>query len=576
VCFLGISAILAGSLKAEIYEKSDVVKGELAQRVDAYFTRVVPFGFSGAILISKNNEIVLNKGYGLADRSRNIHNTSGTAFSTGSVTKQFTAAGIMKLEMLGKLNTSNPITKFFPEVPGDKKGITLHHLLTHTSGVVDGVGPDFVVAERDDTVRKILSEPLQFPPGEEFSYSNAGFSLLAAVIEIASESKYEGFLYTQLFKPAGMEFTGYRRPEWSKKTVAHWYVGERDNGTPLEKSYPYWNLLGNGGILSTTEDMLRWHQALLGEKVLSAVVKKKMFTPFLNDYGYGWDVLESDYGLLIQHDGGSSFGSSSEFRRFLDAGVVTMLFCNQGYGQVTLMEVVREKLNMLVFGGDVEMPPSVNAADPQSLERYTGVFSLPEGDSFRVSAHPDKLLLKPNGQEAVNALFALGPRAAGQYREWGKISAKVFESVIGGDYEPLFKILHNRQMREGPIKDLIEMRLKRYQPRTGKITDVVARLTMPVEFDGKTVGRTILELKGEKGRFYFGLLWEGDKNIGIEAVMGVPNLSIPFLPVSAQEFAGYHLELGKGFKVVFMESEEKVVALSVQTEGGSLVAKRTE
>ncbi len=556
--------------------QADVVKGELAQRVDTYFSRIVPFGFSGAILISQQGEIVLNKGYGLADRSLNIPNTSNTVFSTGSVTKQFTAAGIMKLEMLGKLKSSDPISKFLPEVPEDKKGITLHHLLTHTSGVVDGVGPDFVVAERDETVRKILNEPLQFSPEEEFSYSNAGFSLLAAVIEIVSESKYEDFMYTQLFKPAGMEFTGYRRPDWEKKTVAHWYVGDRDNGTPLEKAYPYWNLLGNGGILSTTEDMLRWHQALSGEEVLSAGVKKKMFTPFLNDYGYGWDVLESDHGLLIQHDGGSSLGSSSEFRRFLDAGIVTVLFCNQGYGQMTLMEVVRDKLNTLVFDGYMDLPPSVNSIDPQILEKYSGVYSLPGGGTIHVSTREDRLLIKPQGQEAVNALFSQGQEAAKQYDELGRISVEVFKSVLADDYEPLFKTLYNRERREQPVKDLIKLRLERYQNRTGAIKDVFARLTLSADLDGREAVQTIVELKGEKGSFYFGLFWKNNKNIGIAPAMGVPNLSIPFLPVTADRFAGYHLEFGKSFQVNFQESGGKIKALSIEKAEGPLIAKRSE
>jgi CubicO group peptidase (beta-lactamase class C family) len=560
--------------KAPIPTPDEVVKGDLAKRVDAYFSRIVPFGFSGAILVAKEGKILLNKGYGLAIRSRNIPNTSDTVFSTGSVTKQFTAAGIMKLEMLGKLKNTDPISKFFPDVPEDKKGITLHHLLTHTSGVVDGAGPDFVVAERDGTIRKILSEPLQFSPGERFSYSNAGFSLLAAVIELVSGETYEEFMYSQLFKPAGMEFTGYRRPDWSRKTVAHWYRGEKDNGTPLEKPYPYWNILGNGGILSTTSDMLRWHQALLGEKVLSAAVKKKMFTPFLNEYGYGWDVIESGRGLLIQHDGGSTLGSSSEMRRFIDAGIVTMLFCNQSFGQGTLMEMVRDKLNTLVFGGDLKMPPQVKAADPKSLERYTGEYAFSQGGAITVSRGEHGLSLKPKGQAAVNALFALGPETAKQHEQWGKTAAEVFKSAAAGDYEPLFATLAARERREGPVKDLVDMRMQRYHGRTGDIVDVLAPLTILSNLDGREAAMTIVELKGEKGSFYFSFYWKDGKNIGIAPSMGVPNLTIPFSWVSGHEFAGYHLEMEKSFRVSFQETEGRITGLSVSTAEGALTAKR--
>jgi CubicO group peptidase (beta-lactamase class C family) len=288
-----------------------VVKGDMAQKVDTYLSRIAPFGFSGALLISRDGKIVLNKGYGLALRSQGIPNTAETVFSTGSLTKQFTAAGIMKLEMTGKLNTRDPISKYFEDVPEDKQGITLHHLLTHTAGVVDAVGPDFVEALRDTTVKKILERPLQFPPGQRFSYSNAGYSLLAAVIEKVSGKTYEAFQREQLFLPAGMKNTGYRLPDWKGRVIAHWYVGDRDNGTPLEKPYPYWNLLGNGGILSTTGDMYRWHLALLGDKVLSESVKKKMFTPVENDYGYGWDILERDIRwAAARSSGGTSMPGS--------------------------------------------------------------------------------------------------------------------------------------------------------------------------------------------------------------------------------------------------------------------------
>ena len=365
----------------------EILEGELAKKLDTYLTRITPFGFSGALLAVKDGKVILNKGYGMAIRSENVPNTSETVFSTGSITKQFTAAGIMKLEMMGKLNTEDPITKYFENVPEDKKTITLHNLLTHTSGVIDATGMDFVVAPRDETMTKILDAPLQFKPGEEFSYSNAGFSMLAAVIEKVSGQGYEEFLNKNIFAPAGMNFTGYRMPKWDKKIVAHWYRGEKDNGTPLEKSYPYWNYLGNGGILSTTDDMYRWHRALLEDDVLSAAVKKKMFTPFLNEYGYGWDIIKREMGTLIQHDGGSTLGCSAEFRRYIDAKTVTMVFCNQSYNQQALFDAVRDQIEMLVFGGDVAIPPVVLASQPEKLLKFEGIYKLSTGGRRQKSCY---------------------------------------------------------------------------------------------------------------------------------------------------------------------------------------------
>jgi CubicO group peptidase (beta-lactamase class C family) len=529
----------------------EIVEGDLAKKLDLYLTRITPFGFSGALLTVKDGKVILNKGYGMAIRLENVPNTSETVFSTGSITKQFTAAGIMKLEMMGKLKTEDPITKYFKEVPEDKKAITLHNLLTHTSGVINFTGPDFEVAPRDETMRKILDAPLQFRPGEEFSYSNAGYSMLAAVIEKVSGQGYEEFMNKNIFTPAGMKFTGYRMPEWDKKVVAHWYGGEKDNGTPLEKDYPYWHYLGNGGILSTTEDMYRWHQALLGDNVLSAAVKKKMFTPFLNEYGYGWDIIEREMGTLIQHDGGSMLGCSAEFRRYIDAKTVTMLFCNQSYGQRALFDAVRDQIEMLVFGGDVAIPPEVLVPQPEKLKKCEGTYMLSTGGQLLVQAKDKNLVISAQGQDAISALFDPGNPDPVKYEELNKIAISVFEAALKGDYEPFGNVLANKQRRMKLVQELIEMRLRMYKPRTGEIQNVNSLGTLSSMFDGEKAAMTYVELKGEKGSLFFELYWQDNKNVGVGPTPPPGDMALPFLPVSETEFAGYRIDSAVGAKVEF-------------------------
>jgi CubicO group peptidase (beta-lactamase class C family) len=539
-------------------EKNEVVKGELGKKIDTYLSRITRFGFSGALLVAKDGEIILNKGYGMAIRSEDVPNTSETVFSTGSITKQFTAAGIMKLETQGKLNTNDPITKFFENVPKDKVGITLHHLLTHTSGVINYTGMDYEKAQQNETVRKILDAPLLFKPGERFEYSNAGYSLLAAVIEKVSGQSYEEFVHEQLFKPAGMKFTGYRIPQWDKKVVAHWYVGDKDNGTPLEKPYPYWNLLGNGGILSTTEDMYKWHLALLGNKVLSDAAKKKIFTPFLNDYGYGWDVLETERGTLIQHDGGSMLGNSAEVRRYIDAKVVTILFCNQSYDQRALFNVIRDKIETLAFGGDVTIPPSVVSLDPEELQKYEGIYSLPSGGRLEIKGKRGGLLLKPEGQDAISTLFF--PEADPELiKDLNKLSVSVFEAALEGNYQPFENVLHNKEERKVRVRQFIEMRLQRYKESTGKIHEVIANYTLPSSLDGEEAVLTYVQLKGEKGSIFFGLYWQNKKNIGVAPVMAIPEISIPFRLISGTEFNGYRLDMAKNIRISFVVDEKGTV-----------------
>ncbi len=178
IIFCLLISILALSCK-NVSEKGgkDIVKGDLGAKLDSYLTGLVPDKLAGSILVAKGGEIVLNKGYGMAIRSSNIPNSSESIIVIGSITKQFTAAGILKLEMQGKLSTNDPIIKYFTTVPPDKKDITLHQLLTNTSGLMnytgdDWINGDFEVALRDETVQEALDAPLLSAPGTEFHYSN--------------------------------------------------------------------------------------------------------------------------------------------------------------------------------------------------------------------------------------------------------------------------------------------------------------------------------------------------------------------------------------------------------------------
>jgi CubicO group peptidase (beta-lactamase class C family) len=579
VFFLIFALLVNCDSSSDKNSKREVVEGEVGKKLDTYLAKITPFGFSGALLVAKGGEVILNKGYGLAIRSDKTLNTSDTVFSTGSITKQFTAAGIMKLEMMGKLNTGDFLSKYIENVPEDKKGITLHHLLTHTSGVVDGVGDDFEKALRDETVGNVLDEPLLFEPGEEFSYSNAGYSLLAAIMERVSGQSYEEFMRSNIFKPAGMEFTGYRIPEWEKKVVAHWYVGEKDNGTPLEKPYPYWNFIGNGGILSTTMDMYRWHLALIGEKVLSNEAKEKIFTPFLNDYGYGWDVLDREMGTLIQHDGGSSLGCSAEMRRYIDAGVVTMLFCNQSYGREVLFEPIRDKIEELVFGGDVTFPPIVTTIDPEALKMYEGTFLLSGGGKFRVQSKGDVLRVNPDEQDAVNAMFNVKKADAEAFDQLRDLSEKVFNSALSGDFEEIGKLLYDRDRMLGFFREDITKILERHKKRMGEIKEVASRTALPFDLEEKESSQIFVELKGEKGSLYFDLIWRDSKIVGFGVTMRAPDLSVPFLPLTSNgdEFAGYHLDMARNFRINFLvEEDSQIMGLVVPNDDGPIEALKSK
>ena len=551
----------------------EVVEGDLGRRLDEYLTRIVPFGFSGAVLVARDGKVILNKGYGPAIRSEEIANTSETVFSTGSITKQFTAAAIMKLEMLGKLNTDDKIKRYLGGVPQDKVDITLHHLLTHTAGVLPSSGSDYTIAHRDTTVKKILDSPLEFTPGTRFSYSNAGYTLLAAIVEQVSGQPYEQFLNEQLFQPAGMKFTGYRMPDWDGRVVAHYYVGDTDNGTPLEREYPYWNLIGNGGILSTTDDMFKWHLALMGDGVLSEAAKAKLYTPFLNDYAYGWDVLESEHGTLIRHDGGSMLGNAAEIRRYVDAGVVTIVFCNAD-GEKVLFDGLRERIEHIVFGGEVWTPPAPVPLDPAELSKFAHVYNPESGGTFTVTEEGEGLRITPDGHGAMNVLaFPEFEDPSLLHNDLDERAYMLFDAVLRGDYG-MFRVELRDEERTERFKQFIETRLEKHRGQTGKIRQVHVFGTLPGHAPGEVL--TLVVLRGVSGgQVVFRLHWVQGELAGISATEAVEPVSMHLIPVSPTRFAGYNIGWGKGITIDFeVDRHNSVRSLTIPTAGEDIVAAR--
>lgn len=273
----------------------------LREKLDSYILTAVKAGFSGAVLVAKGGEVILHNGYGLADREKSIPVKKDTVFDIGSITKRFTRAAILKLEEQGKLKRSDPLTTFIDDVPVDKAGITIEHLLEHTAGLHEyhDTKGDFEEMDREKAVKTILNQKLRFEPGAREAYSNSGYTLLAVIIELVSGQSYQSFLKEYLFKPAGMNRTGfYRDPLWEEDEVAVGYEGR----TIGKKNSPYywphmtWALVGGGGMVASVGELHKWIQALEANKVLSEKAKEKMYDP---------------QGSPMAYAGGNDFGFSS-------------------------------------------------------------------------------------------------------------------------------------------------------------------------------------------------------------------------------------------------------------------------
>jgi CubicO group peptidase (beta-lactamase class C family) len=312
---------------------------ETTARVSAYLNKLEAVGFTGSVLVEIDGRKAVSRGYGFRNAPAKQKNTPDTIFDIGSITKQFTAAGILKLEMEGKLTISDKLTKYFPSVPADKSGITIHQLLRHIAGLPSVVGGDYDKISEDEFIGKVMQAPLKFEPGARFSYSNVGYSLLAIIIEKVSGQKYEQFLYENLWHPAGMEMTGYSRPVFDKEMIATGYKEDVEWGKPTGKEWggdaPYWHLKGNGGVLSTTEDMYKWHRALLTDNILSKEAKEKYYHPQLmpgeNEnpyYAYGWAIRKTPRNtILARHWRGRAtlefLGTLTEGNRDYRGGVLS-------------------------------------------------------------------------------------------------------------------------------------------------------------------------------------------------------------------------------------------------------------
>jgi CubicO group peptidase (beta-lactamase class C family) len=390
------------------------VRGPAGAALDAYLRRLEAFGFSGSVLVARRGQVLLDKGYGLADAETGAPYTPDTIFDIASVSKQFTAAAVIALEQAGKLRVEDKLVRFFPGAPPDKAGITLHQLLTHTAGLTDVLGAEYEPVSRDEMLRRLFAAPLVLPPGRHFRYSNAGYSLLAAVVEVVSGRPLGDFMRDRLFLPAGMRHTGFRLSFWDRRLLAHGTSLDGPWGTPLDHPWapdgPWWNLRGNGGVLSTTGDLYRWHLALAGDRVLASGERQKLITPYVPEghispsrYAYGWSIAPGPTGgRVASHTGGNGV-FETDFRRYLDDQAVLIASSNRAdYSAVSTAAHLENRL----FGLADPEPPAAASLQPERLRRCAGIYVLAGGERLRAAAADGGLHVSAEGPAGLALLLA--------------------------------------------------------------------------------------------------------------------------------------------------------------------------
>jgi CubicO group peptidase (beta-lactamase class C family) len=545
VCLFGL-LLLAGAAPAQ---EEGTVAGALGAELDRYLRGLESFGFAGAAVVARDGAVVLEKGYGVADRETDRAVTSATVFTTGSITKQFTGAAILKLEDSGKLSVDDKIIEYFDDVPPDKQGITIHHLLTHSAGFPGAIGDDFGDDTRDSFLNEVLATELLFEPGAAHEYSNVGYSLAAIIVEIVSGTGYEQFLVDELFTPVGMRRTGYTLPGYAGDEVAVGYRGDRRWGTFIERpSYvrgPSWNLKGNGGIQTTVSDMYRWHLALAGDDLLSPEAKVKYFGRHIDEgfgdswYGYGWSISDTSRGTTrIAHNGGNSI-FSADFHRYVDEDVVVFVTSSSSE---FFIDPISRSLAAIVFGEPFTMPPllidwSRPGEDPSVLDDYAGTYRLDANSTISVRREGDQLRLAAAGANARNLLIGgVGGTPDERIDTVAARTAEIVNQWIAGDVRGIHQAFGGRRPLaelEGSLANFRRMREGQY----GALQSAEVGNVLPA--DGGL--RAYVGMRHADGRAWVIFVWRDGELEAIEPVRELPRLISAVFPTSPTEFTSFDL-----------------------------------
>nr|WP_262921418.1 serine hydrolase domain-containing protein [Maribellus maritimus] len=418
-------------------------------------------------MVAVKGNIVLSEGFGWADREKEIPITASSVSNIGSVTKQFTASAIIKLVEQAKINTSDNLIKFFPEVAENKKEITVHQLLTHTSGISPGTGGfRYDEATKDQFLKDFFDSKLLTPPGSKHRYANTNYIMLAAIIEKVSGQDYETFLTENLWRPAGLQNSGYKHTNYKSKQLAHGYYFDiseaswKDWGTTREhlpKTENHWYSIGKGDIQSTVEDLYKWHLALEANSVLDAESRKMLESPFTPEnedgtsfYGYGWAISHTSRGTKIITHNGSNGIYFANFIRFVEDNVVVIVLSNTILNPDS--ENVAWEIGRMVFNLDYK-PKPVSKLSYELVYDYTQT-NTPENAKKLVPYLEEKLNGKLNDKALFNRL-GFKMRAKENKTGWGlellKLNVQLFPDD-GNLWDSLGDAYFNYQQNTNAIK----------------------------------------------------------------------------------------------------------------------------
>lgn len=567
-------------LQASIFAQS-IKTNEIAKNLKVYLEKANAYGFSGQVLIAENGKVLLNQAYGFANRESKIPNSLNTVFNIASLTKQFTATAILRLEADGKLKTSDAIGKYLENVPVDKAEITIHRLLTHTSGSQRGQDGKRNSANRDEVVAKILQTPLAAKIGEKFIYSNNGYHLLAAIIEKVSGKTYPQYLSENLFKPAGMTQSGFYQDEkWKPNLVAQTY-NEWTKLPAFNEWNKVWNY-GSGAIISSTSDLYKWFTAISANKILPKDSTEKLFNQYTSSfdentfYGYGWYLEKLKNSKTLIFHGGDNQGYHSEFRWYKDDNRVIIILTNyellEPDGVAINKRVIANNLNRILSGEEYKHPPPITKLSAKDLKKSEGEYQFSNGERLKIWSNGGYLNLGAEGQAVINAIAGYEGETAKKYAEANDLTKFILENISKGNTENI-KTRVPKEDYDFYIPFLAKQ-YKEFNDKLGALKEIKVQGTTSFPWDAENY-RTNVILQFEKGATDLFLGFENGKLSDVTTETGRPfPLIMPFVPNSKNEFSTFEFLRSKLTSFKF-EVKNKVSEIQVNNLHGKKIVRQS-
>ena len=417
-----VAWVLSGLVFSQVADKAKVIAGAERAFDKAAKTNAMPAP-GCAVGVSLDGQPVYEKAFGLADMEFNIPNTPETIFESGSVAKQFTAAALILLQQDGKLNIDDPVRKYIPELPDYASPLTVRNMLNHTSGLRDwGAVMELTGAGRGDRVITqdialdvmTRQKSLDFKPGAEYSYSNSGYNLAAIIVERVSKQKFSDFLTQRIFKPLGMTNSSIR-DDYRRIVPGRAQAYSKDGqNAPWMLNMPFMNVYGNGGMLTTVGDWLKWNASLDAKTFGAPFVEALETQGVLNDgrkisYALGLEV-DSYHGIQeISHSGGTA-GYQTYLARFPEKKLSVAAMCN-GFPP-SAGDIVHSIVDEIYGPFPAAQPVAGIAVPEDQLKKYVGTWrSEKTRNANRITL--DKGVLKINGgplKPVAGGDFMLGDR----------------------------------------------------------------------------------------------------------------------------------------------------------------------